>query len=92
MWSTLSSFGLLSARKPLTGWKESSKGPPSWSGTWNVSSEERLRAGLARSSKEKVKREELIVCVYFMGGYREDRVGVLLEVDSDRMRSYGNKL
>lgn len=58
-----------------------------------MSSEERLRAGLARSCKEKVKREELIaVCVYFMGGYREDRARVFLEVDSDKMRGNGNRL
>lgn len=58
-----------------------------------MSSEEKLRAELARSYKEKVKREELIaVCVYFMGGYREDRAGVLLEVGSDKMRGNGNKL
>lgn len=58
-----------------------------------MSSEEKLRAELARSYKEKVKREELIaVCVYFMGGYREGRAGVLLEVGSDKMRDNGNKL
>ena len=62
-------------------------------GLEHVSSEERLRAGLARSYKEKVKREELTaLCVCFTGGYREDRAGVLLEVDSDRMRGNGNKL
>lgn len=93
MWSTLSSFGLLSARKPWTYWKESTKGPLRWSGTRNTSSEERLRAELARSSKEKVKREEIIALfVYFMGCDREDRAGVLLEVDSDQMRGNGNKL
>lgn len=34
----------------------------------------------------------MAVCFYFMGGYREDRVGVLLEWSSDRMRGNGNKL
>lgn len=51
-----------------------------------MSSEERLRAGLARTYQEKVKREKLMaVCFCFMGGYREDRAGVLLEGSSDRM-------
>lgn len=58
-----------------------------------MSSKERLRAGLARSYKEKVKRKELIaVCVYFMGGYREDRAALSLEVDNDRTKSNGNNL
>lgn len=84
MWSTLSSFGLLTPRNSAKRHQ---------SGEGSVSSEERLRDELARSYQEKVKREKLTaVCVYFMGGYREDRAGVLLEGGSDRMRGNGNNL
>lgn len=84
MWITLSSFGLLTARNSAKS-HQSGEGP--------VSSEERLRDELARSYQEKVKREKLTAaCVYFMGGYREDRAGVLLEGGSDRMRGDGNNL
>lgn len=94
MWGTLSSFGLPSARKTLAYWKESRKGSPRLVKDLEcVSSKERLRAGLGRSSKEKVKRKELTaVCVYFMGGYREDRAGLSLEVDNNRTKSNGNYL